>query len=140
MSVACSSELPQKGRKKGLGEFALLFLMSTISCCDQVVTVFVTHFKEESPTPMQPRKLSFLRKPPHLLEMFSTTRPLNGERWEAITFASDVCLTSVQCAVSVVHAESSVRLSVSPSVRLSISALVPVQSESILAEFSRATQ
>lgn len=28
-----------------------------------------------SPTPRQPRRLSFRRKPPHLLEMFSTTRP-----------------------------------------------------------------
>lgn len=35
-----------------------------------------------SPTPRQPRRLSFLRKPPHRFEMFSTTRP-SMSRWKS---------------------------------------------------------
>lgn len=33
------------------------------------------YLKALSPTPRQPLRLSFRRNPPHLLEMFSTTRP-----------------------------------------------------------------
>lgn len=35
------------------------------------------HLRALSPTPRQPRRLSFLRNPPQRFEMFSTTRPCN---------------------------------------------------------------
>ena len=36
-----------------------------------------THLRALSPTPRHPRRLSFLRNPPHRFEIFSTTRPWN---------------------------------------------------------------
>lgn len=60
----------------------LLMRMPAKSCHDRLSHSGLTYFKEESPTPIHPRKLSFLRNPPHRFEMFSTTRPFNGESWK----------------------------------------------------------
>lgn len=64
-----------------LGLFSLM-RMPAKSCHDRLRHSGLTYFKEESPTPIHPRKLSFLRNPPHRFEMFSTTRPFNGESWK----------------------------------------------------------
>ena len=60
----------------------LLMRKPAKSCRDRLGHSGLTYFKEESPTPIHPRKLSFLRNPPHRFEMFSTTRPFNGESWK----------------------------------------------------------
>lgn len=74
-------KLPQKvfNRRKEHNMLGLFLLMTSQlqAAMTQWVTVDSTYFKEESPTPMQPRKLSFLRNPPHRFEIFSTTLPLS---------------------------------------------------------------
>lgn len=51
-----------------------------------------THLKALSPTPWHPLKLSFLRKPPHRFDMFSTTRPCN----RTINSVCCMCLHDVE--------------------------------------------
>lgn len=83
-------KLPQKvfNRRKAHNMLGLFLLMTSQlqAAMTEWVTVDSTYFKEESPTPMQPRKLSFLRNPPHRFEIFSTTRPLSQKSQKKISF------------------------------------------------------